>query len=223
MLTRITGRLESIEETRATISPLSVADSSDVMGIAYAVFMPASLAELMVERLGTVVTLHTIQVLEQHGGGTSFQPRLIGFESQHDRRFFELFTTVKGVGTRKALRALVLPMSEVARAIFQRDAKALRKMPEIGPRLAETIIAELHGKVDAYLDSGHTHTVAAGIEAGPGVADGADSAAAQQAIDALVRLGESPADARRKVEFVVKDMTGDVEADAILAATFGAA
>ena len=219
MLTRITGRLESVEGNLATIAPLaSTGGDVDTMGIAFAVHTPAAFAERLAERPGAIVTLHTIQILEQHGAGASFSPRLIGFETRRDRAFFELFTTVKGVGPRKALRALVLPMTDVARAIFQRDAAALRRMPEIGTRLAETIIAELHGKVDPFLDGATTHVQ---VEPGPGAAGGAESAAARQAVEALVRLGESPADARRKVDIVIRDHPTDLEADAILAATFG--
>ncbi|MCA9311441.1 MAG: hypothetical protein KDA21_09575 [Phycisphaerales bacterium] len=220
MLTRITGRLESVEGNVATVAPLASVSGGDVMGMAYAVFTPAAFAERLAERPGSVVTLHTIEVIEQHGGGTSFSPRVIGFETRRDRAFFELFTTVKGVGPRKALRALVLPMAEVARAIFQRDATALRRMPEIGPRLAETIIAELHGKVDPFLE-GPARAGSQVESSGRGTGSGLESGAARQAIEALVRLGEAPADARRKVEIVIKDQSGDLEADAILAATFG--
>ena len=161
MLTRITGRLESVEGNVATVAPLASVSGGDVMGMAYAVFTPAAFAERLAERPGSVVTLHTIEVIEQHGGGTSFSPRVIGFETRRDRAFFELFTTVKGVGPRKALRALVLPMAEVARAIFQRDATALRRMPEIGPRLADDALQGL-GAGDGGLDAIPGHPEDAG-------------------------------------------------------------
>ena len=211
MLTRITGRLEALHGTVATIVP-RVGDGD--LGLAYGVHVPAALAETLDARVGEVIALHTIQIMEPQGGGTSFVPRLIGFETTKDRQFFELFTTVKGVGSRKALRALIMPMTEVAHAIFDRDAAKLRTMPEIGTRLAATIIAELHGKVDPYLvdlpDARPTATIESSASGGT----------AQQAVEALVRLGEAPAEARRKVDLVMRGTEESLSADDILARTF---
>ena len=50
-------------------------------------------------------------------------PRLIGFLSEVEREFFELFCSVDGVGVRKALRAMVRPVKEVAVAIEEQDTK----------------------------------------------------------------------------------------------------
>jgi len=102
-------------------------------------------------KIGQPIEFFTLHYLEGQSQGSSFLPRLIGFSSERDRSFFELFTTVKGIGNRKALRALVRPFSETATAIANRDATALTSMPEIGKRSAETIIAELHGKVDVFI------------------------------------------------------------------------
>jgi glycolate oxidase len=54
----------------------------------------------------------------------------------------------------KALRALVHRPPVVARAIAEKDAKLLSTLPEIGKRMAERVIAELDGKVDAFLVPG---------------------------------------------------------------------
>ena len=89
---------------------------------AYDVLVPAYLREGLASRAGGIVTLYTIQSFESPDGGSSFAPRLIGFTTPDERRFFELLTTVKGVGTKKALRALASPVGDVARAITLRDA-----------------------------------------------------------------------------------------------------
>jgi len=115
-------------------------------------------------------------------------PRLIGFSSERDRAFFELFTTVKGIGNRKALRALVRPFAETATAIANRDTKALTEMPEIGKRSAETIIAELHGKVDVFVGE-----IASTIEV-------TMPPFSEDAILMLVQLGETKRDAKRLVQ-----------------------
>jgi len=139
-------------------------------------------------QIGKSVEFYTLHYLEGQSQGNAFCPRLIGFSSARDRSFFELFTTVKGIGNRKALRALVRPFSETALAIANRDTTALTSLPEIGKRSAETIIAELHGKVDAFVGA-----IASTIEVllPPHCVD---------AIAMLVQLGETERDAKRLVQ-----------------------
>ncbi len=161
-------------------------------------------------RSGELVTLHTLLVLEGVGQGTSMVPRLIGFGSPQDRAFFELFTTVKNIGHRKALRALQAPPRDIAAAIARRDTAFLVALPEIGKRTAETIIAELSGKVDAWLSG-----AAATIEPGPGPASGTPAA---DAVLMLIALGERPESARLLVERAVSQQPELDSPEAILAA-----
>ncbi len=77
-------------------------------------------------------------------------PRLIGFLSEVEREFFELFCSVDGVGVKKALRAMVRPVQEVATAIEEQDAKTLSSLPGVGPATAERIIAKLRRKVPKF-------------------------------------------------------------------------
>ena len=56
-------------------------------------------------------------------------PRLVGFLSAIDREFFEIFCSVDGVGVRKALRAMVRPVRELARTIQDQDVKLLATYP----------------------------------------------------------------------------------------------
>lgn len=160
-------------------------------GLWYEVLVPACDAERLRRRLGQDIVLHTIHYFEgdpSHGQQT---PRLIGFLTETDRDFFRLFTTVKGIGLRKALRALVRPPAEVAAAIANKDAKFLIALPEIGRRTAEQIIVELSGKVDDF----------AGELAPAAEAEFSESAA--EAIAVLVQLGERRADAVALVERVL--------------------
>jgi holliday junction DNA helicase RuvA len=76
-------------------------------------------------------------------------PLLVGFFRRAEREFFRKFTTVEGVGPLKAARAMNLSVSSIARAIEQEDRPALGKLPGIGPRAADKIIATLRGKVTA--------------------------------------------------------------------------
>jgi len=206
MITRITGELVRVEDGAVVLDLGS--------GLAYQVHVPSHLAADLAASTGQRVSLETVELLEPVGGGSSFRPRLIGFRTAADRRFYELFTTVKGVGGRRALRAMAVPVGAIARAIHEDDAAALRALPEIGKRLAETIIAELSGKVDEHLGA---EPAAAAIEAKPG----RDlDAPAEQAVEALVRLGRTRPDAERAVSRAVERRPNLATPDEILAAAF---
>jgi len=129
-----------------------------------------------------------------------------------DRAFFELFTTVKGMGNRKALRALELPFTRIAAAIATRDVDLLVSLPEIGKRTAETIVAELNGKVDKF-------TGDAAIELKPSAGGATDSAQmdiARDAIAVLTMLGESKTDATKMVNAALATEPDLATADAVV-------
>lgn len=163
--------------------------------LALEVSIPAYLADRLAGREGKPITLHTRFTLETQSQGASFTPRLAGFATRAERDFFELFTTVRGLGGKRALRAMAVEPGEIAMAIEARDTKALQKLPEIGKRLAETIIAELHGKVRGYLDAAVLEAGLSGEVAMKPVRTGP----AQDAVAALVALGQQPADAEKLV------------------------
>ncbi len=211
MIRRITGRLDGATELGVEITP-------EGLGVTYEVLVPRYLTDRLGDRVGQVVTLHTREHLEAQGQGTSFVPRVLGFESPSERAFFELLTTVKGLGARKALRALANEPAWVAAAIAGKDSKRLRTLPEIGPRLAETIIAELHGKIDGVLGADELAALdGASVELRPGASL---PAAAQEAVSALIALGETRVVAERLVDRAIAQVGDDGGADAIVAAAF---
>ncbi len=183
MIARITGRLEEIAGSSALIDLGG--------GLWYEVLVPACDVERLGRRAGQDVILHTIHYFEGNPSHGVQTPRLIGFLAEADRDFFSLFTTVKGIGIRKALRALVRPPTEVAAAIANKDAKFLVALPEIGNRTAERIIVELSDKVGEF----------AGELAPTVEAEFSESAA--EAIAVLIQLGERRADAAALVERVI--------------------
>ena len=183
MIARIAGRLEEIADGAVLIDAGA--------GLWYEVLVPACDVEKLSRRLGQDVVLHTIHYLEGDPARGSQQPRLVGFINEADRAFFRLFTTVKGVGNRKALRALVRSPGEVAAAIANKDAKFLIALPEIGKRTAEQIIAELSGRVDEF----------AGEAAGAGEPELPEAAA--EALAVLVQLGERRIDAAALIQRVL--------------------
>lgn len=213
MLARITGVVELVEGGTALLSV-------DGAGLAYEVMLSSRLAAELAGRIGEQRTLHTLQHIDASGHGSTQVPRLIGFASREERRFFELFTTVKGVGSRKALRAMAEPTGRIAMAIADGDTAFLESLPEIGKRSAQTIVAELRGKVDAYIDPSARSNADDGAARSVEVRITHDAAA--QALEALVRLGESRQDAERMVRTAVERDPDLASADEILAAAFGA-
>ncbi len=170
----------------------------------YEVLLPAFLGPSLEDKIGQSVRLRTLHYLESQGQGSSFIPRLVGFCDDRERRFFELFTTVKGLGNRRALRALTIEPAAIAALIVDRNAKGLIALPEVGKRLAETIIAELNGKVDAFLDLGATDAMTSfkRAPAHHGPASNLPPVAAD-AVEALVTLGEPRAEAVRRIEIIL--------------------
>jgi Holliday junction DNA helicase RuvA len=57
---------------------------------------------------------------------------------------------VEDIGPAAAIKALVKPVREIARAIEEKDIGALRQLKGIGERKAEKIVATLKGKVAMY-------------------------------------------------------------------------
>jgi Holliday junction DNA helicase RuvA len=199
VIARLAGTLEQVTHAIALIDGRN--------GLWYEVLCPVFDLERLGKRVGQEVLLHTIHYIEGDPSHGVVTPRLIGFVQESDRDFFRLYTTVKGIGVRKALRSLVRPTAEVAAAIQAKDTRFLVELPEIGKRTAEQIIAELHGKVDVF--------------AGPAAVEPPTlSAAAEEALAVLVQLGERRADALALVERVAA-VAGDLDTpEAIIQAAY---
>jgi holliday junction DNA helicase RuvA len=78
------------------------------------------------------------------------KPVLIGFNDEDEKEFFQIFITVEDIGPLKALKALTMPVGEIARAIETKDTAQLHKLKGIGNRTAQKIIASLQGKLDRF-------------------------------------------------------------------------
>jgi Holliday junction DNA helicase RuvA len=75
---------------------------------------------------------------------------MVGFLSESEREFFTKFTSVKGIGVKRGLRSLCIPISSIAAAIENGDEKILMTLPSVGKRMAQQIIAELKGKLGSF-------------------------------------------------------------------------
>ena len=141
LITKISGRLLAVAEDELTLA---------VGAFEYQIRIPDFARHRLQDKTGEDVSLHTIDYLEGNPMQGRLTPRMIGFLDEVEREFFELFCSVDGVGVKKALRAMVRPVREVATAIEEQDAKTLSGLPGIGPATAERIIAKLRRKVPKF-------------------------------------------------------------------------
>lgn len=199
MITRLRGKLIAVDEGRVMIA---------VDAITYEVLIPAADIEKLLDQVSQEIEFHTMHYFEGQSQGSSFIPRLVGFSCNRDREFFQLFTTVKGIGNRKALRALIRPFGEIASAIANKDTAALVSLPEIGKRSAQTIIAELNGKIDQFIGD-----ILPRIEI-------KIPSFGEDAIAMLIQLGESPRDARKLVQLAIDQEPSIETADQLVQSSF---
>jgi Holliday junction DNA helicase RuvA len=182
VITRIAGKLVALYDDFLTL---------EVGPMEYQVLIPEFARRQLQQDVGREISLHTIQYLEGNPMQGRLTPRLIGFLSEPEREFFELFCSVDGVGVRKALRAMIRPVKEVATAIEEQETKALSSLPGIGPATAERIVAKLRRKVPKF----------ALLVARQEVADAdMEPDIVAQAYEALLALGHSESDARRLLD-----------------------
>jgi len=142
--------------------------------------------------LNQQMRLHTLHYIEGNLQGSRMTPRLIGFLTEPERQFFDLFCSVDGVGMKKALRAMIRPVRELAVLIEEQDAKGLSALPGIGPATSERIIAKLRRKMPRFAlmvqrDNAETESTGG-------------SMVAEETFDALVALGHGEADARQLID-----------------------
>ncbi|MBF0413188.1 MAG: Holliday junction DNA helicase RuvA [Desulfamplus sp.] len=84
------------------------------------------------------------------------KPVLIGFHSEEEKDFFEIFISVDAIGPLKAVKAMEKSISLIASAIEQQDIDFLATLKGIGKRTAQKIVASLHGKVARFISESVT-------------------------------------------------------------------
>jgi Holliday junction DNA helicase RuvA len=191
MITRITGVLNRVldEEVRLQVGALE-----------YQVLVPEFVRRSVQGSTGRELTLFTCHYFDGNPMQGRVVPRLVGFTTEAELDFFELFCTVDKVGTRKALKALVRPVREIADAIQRQDSKWLTTLPGVGAATAEQIIATLRRKVTRY-----ALMAPAGAEREEGAAAAVvvDGNVLEDAYQALMSVGHSPAEARNRLDQVL--------------------
>jgi len=187
MICKILGQLKSVSETAAIVA------SGD---FEYQVLIPEFVRRQVRGQVGERVEFHTLHYLDGNPAHGRLVPRLVGFLSEAEREFFELFCQVDGVGMKKALRAMVQPVQDVATSIEEQNVKALSALPGIGPATSERIVAKLRRKMSRFALI-VTQQIAAGDEAKIDIVN--------DTFAALCMLGHSESDARRLIELVMSE------------------
>ena len=199
MITRIHGKLVRLEDDFCVL---------EVDPFEYQILIPEFTRRQLQMQTGSVIGLHTLHYLEGNAAqGGRLTPRLIGFNSEVEREFFELFCSVDGVGVKKALRSMVRPVQDVARAIEQQDVNSLKTMPGIGPATSERIIAKLRRKMAKFALMIPTDGSAESL---------LERDVVDEVYQILVTLGWSELDARKMLESAVQEKTRYKNVDDLL-------
>lgn len=191
MITQIRGVLRAVSEECLTLA---------VDPFELEVLIPEHTRRQVQGKIGEAVTLHTTFYIEGQAMGGRMNPRLIGFLSTVDREFFDTFCSVDGVGVRKALRAMVRPVREIARIIQEQDVKMLSTFPGIGEAMAERIVAKLRRKVGIFALIVNTDGTTSAPAATNGEAAHAEPDVMSDAYAALLAVGHSEMQARAMLD-----------------------
>lgn len=187
MIGYLEGKLLKIESDRIILLANQVG---------YEVLLPAFImASVRLKTVGSEIALHVFYYQTERQP----KPVLIGFNLEAEKEFFQRFISVEAIGPMKAVRALSIPVREIARAIESKDTGKLEQLQGIGKRTARKIIATLEGKVDKF--------VLIRKEEAAGQAPVIDFS--KQVLDVLVgQLGHKTVDARRMINAALKRNRG---------------
>jgi|TARA_B110000495_G_scaffold203839_1_gene229956 Holliday junction DNA helicase RuvA len=204
LITKLTGQLLAIQETTASIG---------IDPFEYEVAVPDFTRRHLQLSVGEKVSLYTIQYIDgnpQKGGRMT--PRLIGFNSQIERQFFELFCSVPGLGVKKALKAMVRPVQDIAKSIEEQDVKSLTTLPGIGPAMAEKIVAQLRRKMAKF---------ALLVQQAPTKSENdVERSIVDETFQVLMALGHNEFDARKLLEEPLAGKQNFKDVEALLQAVY---
>ncbi len=159
----------------------------DVHGLGYEVQVAAG--DFDISLLGEQVKFHTYHHIREQS------QELFGFSTLAAKKLFELLITVQGVGPKAALSILSLGDSEQVRnAIANNDSAYITQASGVGKRIAERVIVDLADKVGLAVQitrSGESVSLSMNDEA----------------LEALIALGYTLADASRALEQVPVDLS----------------
>jgi holliday junction DNA helicase RuvA len=203
LITKLTGELLSVEDDSVTVS---------VEPFEYQVLIPDFNRRQLQSQIGSTVSFHTLHYMEGNPAHGRMTPRLIGFLRKVEREFFEMFCSVDGVGVKKALRAMVKPVQDVAVLIEEQDSKGLSTLPGIGAATSERIIAKLRRKMPKF-------ALLVGRDEPDAATDGQRDVV-EDTFQALCALGHSESDAKHLVDAALETKKRFKDVNALLTAIY---
>lgn len=141
MIARIEGKLVKLAPEIALVQ---------VGSLGYEIMLPSYCIDALADKIGSDITLCTMEYYEGTPAGGNLIPRMVGFLNASERDFFTKYISVKGIGIKKGLRSLSIPIATIAAAIEDGDDKTLMSLPSVGKRMSHQIIAELRGKLGSF-------------------------------------------------------------------------
>ena len=177
---------------------------SGMMGIG--IFVPMSVLEVL-PPLGEEVK--HLQVRED-------DMSLYGFLSRSDLEMFRQLLGVNGIGPKGALGILsALRPEDLRLAVMTGDAKAISRAPGVGAKTAQRIILDLKDKVQA--EDLLTPLLDGSAAVSPAAGNGLSGNAVKEAVEALVALGYTNAEAVKAVKSA--NVTEEMDSEAVLKAS----
>ncbi len=157
-------------------------------GIGFNIKVPATVISRF-SKIGESVKVYTyLQIREESHS-------LFGFLTRDDLNIFKMLINVNGIGPKGALAILsTISPNDLRFAVISGDVKLISSAPGIGSKTAQKLIIELKDKVS--LEDALENSLC------ENVSDAEDSAARNEAIEALCALGYGSAQAVRAVREV---------------------
>ncbi len=197
MIARIEGKLVKLDTDSALVQ---------VGPVGYEVMLPGYCVSALSDKIGSDISLCTMEYYEGTPRGGNLIPRMVGFLNAGERDFFTKFISVKGIGIKKGLRSLSIPIATIAAAIEDGDDKMLISLDGVGKRMAQQIIAELRGKLGTF---------AIGAEA-PRAAEPRFKPFQAEALEILIAWGEKRNDSIELIELACQRHPGVTSAEELV-------
>ncbi|MBL7185736.1 MAG: hypothetical protein ISS70_05370 [Phycisphaerae bacterium] len=184
MIAKIEGKLVRLDADCCLVQ---------VGAVGYEVMLPGYCVSALSGQVGSDITFCTMEYYEGTPGGGNLVPRMVGFLNLGERDFFTKYISVKGMGIKKGLRSLSIPIATIAAAIEDADEKTLMSLPAVGRRMSQQIVAQLRGKLQAF--AAGAEPTAAGVGFRP---------YQTEALEILIAWGEKRAEAMELVELACR-------------------
>ena len=133
MINYLNGFIRRLDETDSRVI-------IDVGGVGYEVVLPYFVMRSMLDEGKTETDSLELEIY-YHASERQPKPILVGFKKDSERSFFEKLLQVEDIGVNTAARALVFSISTIAKAIEDSDTSQLTRMPGIGKRTADKMVA----------------------------------------------------------------------------------